>query len=153
MLAFLRSFRFAGRGLRACLRERNFRFHLALSAYMYGFLLHGWFSLQRYEWALLIFTTVLVLAAEALNTAIEAAVDLACPEIHPLAARAKDVGAAAVLVCSVGAVAVGLVLLWQPPAFQLMLEYYRQHPGMLVLLGISLVGAAWFIFGIRRKKS
>ena len=153
MLAFLRSFRFAARGLRVCLRERNFRFHLALSAYMYGFLLvHDWFQLTRGEWAALVLVTALVLAAEAFNTALEAVVDLACPQRHPLAARAKDAAAAAVLLCSIGAVIAGVVLLYQPAAFRAMFEYYRAHPGMLAVLAVSLVGAAWFIWGIGRKK-
>jgi len=154
MSAFLRSFRYAFRGLRACLRERNFRFQLTLAAYMHGFLLvHGWFTLTRGEWAALIVATVLVLAAEAFNTAIEAVVDLASPDRHPLAARAKDIAAAAVLVCSLGALAAGVVLLWQTEAFAAMLAYYRQRPAMLVPLGISLVGAAGFIWGIGRKKA
>ncbi len=40
---------------------------------------------------------VLVLIVELLNSAIEAIVDLASPEIHPLAARAKDIASAAVM--------------------------------------------------------
>jgi len=153
MLRFLRSFRYAFRGLALCLRERNFRFHIALSAYMYGFLLvYDWFVLTRGEWAALVLITALVLAVEAFNTAIEAVVDLACPQRHPLAARAKDIGAAAVLVCSAGAVVAGVVVLYQPEAFRAMFTYYQARPGMLVLLGISLVGAAWFIWGIGRKK-
>ena len=153
MLTFLRSFKFAGQGLRACLRERNFRFHIALSAYMYTFLLlHDWFQLTRGEWAALVLVTALVLGVEALNTALEAAVDLACPQRHPLAARAKDAGAAAVLLCSAGALAVGVVLLWQPEAFRAMFAYYQQRPFMLAPLAVSLVGAAWFIWGIGRKK-
>ena len=152
MLAFLRSFRFAFRGLCVCLRERNFRFHMTLSAYMYGFLLlHDWFVLTRGEWAALVLITALVLGVEALNTAIEAAVDLACPQRHPLAARAKDAGAAAVLLCSVGAIAVGVVLLWQPEAFRAMFEYYQVRPAMLIPLAVSLIGAAWFIWGVGRK--
>lgn len=40
---------------------------------------------------------VFVLIVELLNSAIEAIVDLASPEIHPLAARAKDIASAAVM--------------------------------------------------------
>ena len=52
----------------------------------------------------------LVMGAEALNTALEYVVDLASPEWHALARDAKDVAAAAVLVCSTGAAVVGLVV-------------------------------------------
>ena len=94
MRAFLRSFRYAARGLVLCLHERNFRVHLVISAYMYACLaVPGWFVLTHGQWAVLIATNALVLAAEAFNTAIEAVVDLACPDIHPLAARAKDIAA------------------------------------------------------------
>jgi diacylglycerol kinase (ATP) len=52
-----------------------------------------------------------VLAMEAMNSAVETCVNLAMPDQHPLAARAKDVAAGAVLLASLGAVAVGLILL------------------------------------------
>ena len=153
MRAFLRSFRYAFRGLRLCLRERNFRFHIALSAYMYGFLTaYDWFKLSRGEWAALFGVTALVLAAEAVNTAIEAAVDLASPGRHPLAARAKDVAAAAVLLCGAGAVAVGLALLYQPAAFAAMAGYYRAKPGMLGVFAVSLAPTVGFVLGIRKRR-
>ncbi len=45
-----------------------------------------------------------------MNTAVEAVVDLASPERHPLAKRAKDCAAGAVLLCAIGAAATGLVV-------------------------------------------
>jgi len=56
----------------------------------------------------------LVLGLELGNTALEAVVDLASPNFHPLAKAAKDVAAAGVLVVSVIAVLIGL-LLFVPP--------------------------------------
>ncbi|CAM4463087.1 diacylglycerol kinase family protein [Deinococcus marmoris] len=56
----------------------------------------------------------LVLALELVNTALEAVVDLASPELHPLAKVAKDAAAGAVLIASAGALVVGLVLLLPP---------------------------------------
>ena len=53
----------------------------------------------------------LVLALEALNTAIDLAVTLASPERHPLARAAKDVAAAMVLIAAIGAVLVGVIVL------------------------------------------
>ncbi|MCL2195692.1 MAG: diacylglycerol kinase family protein [Oscillospiraceae bacterium] len=153
MRPFLRSFRYAARGLALCLRERNFRIHLVISAYMYAFLaVPGWFVLTRGEWAVLIVANALVLAAEALNTAIEAAVDVACPDVHPLAARAKDIAAGAVLLCCVGAVAVGAVLLWQPAAFGTMWLFVQESPWVAAPFGLSLGVALWFVFGLWRKK-
>ncbi|MEW6487235.1 MAG: diacylglycerol kinase [Thermodesulfobacteriota bacterium] len=63
------------------------------------------------EFALLCLAAALVLVAELANTAVEAAVDLACPEYHPLARAAKDVAAGAVLVAAFAAAAVGWVVL------------------------------------------
>ena len=50
------------------------------------------------EQALLISSLLLVLIVELLNSAIEAIADLVSEEWHPLIKRAKDIGAAAVLV-------------------------------------------------------
>lgn len=49
-----------------------------------------------------------MVGAEALNTGIELAVNLARPEWHAVARDAKDVAAAGVLVCSLGAVSVSV---------------------------------------------
>lgn len=68
------------------------------------------FKLNFHEWLLCIVLIGLVIATELINTAIEAVVDLACPEIHPLAKTAKDTAAAAVLVFAITAVLCGLFL-------------------------------------------
>ena len=51
------------------------------------------------------------------DQALEALVDLASPDYHPLAKSAKDIAAAAVLVGALGAVVVGLLILG-PPLFE-----------------------------------
>lgn len=66
------------------------------------------------DWAVLILTIAMVWGAEFLNTALEAVVDLASPELHPLAKVGKDVGAAAVLIAALAAVLVGLLILGPP---------------------------------------
>ncbi len=67
-----------------------------------------WLRLTRIEWVLLILVIAGVWAAEFFNTALEAVVDLATHEKHPLAKVGKDVGAAAVLIASVAAIGVGI---------------------------------------------
>jgi diacylglycerol kinase len=47
---------------------------------------------------------------ETMNTAIEAAVDLASPNIHPLAKKAKDCAAGAVLLSVFGTVCIGVIV-------------------------------------------
>jgi undecaprenol kinase len=68
-------------------------------------------GLRGAELGLLVLTIGLVLVTEAVNTALEAAVDLASPQFHPMARTAKDVSAAAVLFAAATAVVVGVVLL------------------------------------------
>lgn len=58
--------------------------------------------------------SALVITLELLNSSLEALVDLVSPEIHPLAKRAKDVAAAAVLLAAFVAVLVGLLRLGPP---------------------------------------
>ena len=74
-------------------------------------LLGLWLGLSRLEWAGIVLVIGLVWMAEFVNTALEAVVDLASPDLHPLAKVGKDVAAAAVLVGAITAVAVGLLIL------------------------------------------
>ena len=71
----------------------------------------GWFfAITRGEWCAVVGAIGLVLTAEGINTAIEATVDLASPDRHPLAERAKDVAAGAVLLASLTAAIIGLLI-------------------------------------------
>jgi len=73
-----------------------------------------WLKLPARDWAVLILTVTIVFTAEFINTAIEAVVDLASPQKHPLAKVGKDVGAAAVLIAALAAVLIGLLILGPP---------------------------------------
>jgi len=73
-----------------------------------------WLGLSPRDWAILLITIAMVWAAEFFNTAIEAVVDLASPDKHPLAKVGKDVGAAAVLIAALAAIGVGLLILGPP---------------------------------------
>ena len=73
-----------------------------------------WLGLPPRDWALLVLAIAMVFTAEFINTSIEAVVDLASPEKHPLAKVGKDVGAAAVLVAALSAVLIGLLILGPP---------------------------------------
>jgi diacylglycerol kinase len=109
----VRSFGFAFAGLAFLLRtQRNARIHLVVGAIACA--LAAWLRVSRLEWAVLVFTIALVVILEGLNTAVEAAIDLASPEIHPLAKAAKDLAAGMVLVAAIASVAVGLLILGPP---------------------------------------
>lgn len=73
-----------------------------------------WLGLPSRDWAVLVLAIAMVFTAEFINTSIEAVVDLASPEKHPLAKVGKDVGAAAVLVAALSAVLIGLLILGPP---------------------------------------
>ncbi len=62
--------------------------------------------------ALMIFSVLLVLMVELLNSALEAAVDRISLENHHLIKRAKDMGSAAVLIALVNVAAIWLLVLW-----------------------------------------
>ncbi|AXS78923.1 diacylglycerol kinase [Dechloromonas sp. HYN0024] len=65
------------------------------------------------ERALLIGSILLILLVEILNSALEAVVDKASPEMNELAKRAKDMGSAAVLLSLLNAAAIWLCVLWR----------------------------------------
>ena len=107
------SFRFAFAGISYLFRtQRNARIHAAVAVVVA--LLAAWLRVTRIEWAILILTIACVLILEGLNTALEAVVDLASPQIHPLAKTAKDVSAGMVLIAAIAAVIVGLLILGPP---------------------------------------
>ena len=126
MSSFLSSrvaaFRYAFQGWFYVLRtQRNAWIHTVVA---FAVLIVGiWLGLPARDWAVIILTIAMVFAAEFMNTAIEAVVDLASPEIHPLAKVGKDVGAAAVLVAAIASVLVGLLILGPPLWLKLITLY------------------------------
>jgi diacylglycerol kinase len=113
LASLIRSFYFAFAGLGYLFRtQRNARIHALVGAAACG--MGAWLGISRVEWAVLVFTIALVLILEGINTAVEAAIDLASPKIHPLAKAAKDLAAGMVLIGAMASVAVGLLILGPP---------------------------------------
>jgi diacylglycerol kinase (ATP) len=97
------SFRFAWDGLaEGAVRDRNLRIHLGLGVLAGAFVARA--PLEPAERALLALCVPAVIAAEAMNAAVEATVDLASPRWDERARRAKDSAAAAVLALAAGSV-------------------------------------------------
>lgn len=114
----LRSFGHAFRGLRVLLQsQHNARIHALATVLVVA--AGALCAISAAEWALVALAVAAVWTAEALNTAIEFLVDLASPEHHPLAAKAKDVAAGAVLVAALGSLAVA-VLVFGPHLLKLL---------------------------------
>ncbi len=104
------SFSYACTGVaQALASERNLRIHAGIAVAV-GVLAVA-LRLEAVEAAALVLAAAGVIAAEMINTAIEHCVDLFTPGYHPLAARVKNIAAAAVLVASIGAAIVGIVVL------------------------------------------
>lgn len=117
-----RSFRYAWQGIVTLVRdEHNSRIHLcaALCAIILGCCL----GLRRWEWVAVTLCIVSVLAAEAVNSAIEAVCDRFGPQSHPLIGKAKDTAAAAVLLTAAGAAVTGAII-FIPPVLKIIMEIF-----------------------------
>jgi len=103
------SFKNAFAGLFWAIRTQpNFRVHLFFSvcAIVLGLVL----SISSVEMTIIIFTIVLGLTAEMVNTSIESMTDLITKEWRAEAKIAKDVSAGMMLVVAIGAVIVGIFI-------------------------------------------
>jgi len=107
------SFRFAFTGWWYVVRSQHNAWIHALASIVV-ILLGLWLRLIPRDWAVIILSVALVWAAEFLNTALEAVVDLASPEQHELARIGKDVGAAAVLIAAGSSVLIGILIIGPP---------------------------------------
>ena len=106
---FVRSFGYALEGfVTAVTTERNIKVQLCVgaAAVVAGVVLR----IDALSWVLVVLCIGLVIFAELVNTAIEAIVDLATQELHPLAKRAKDIAAASVFTLSITAAIVGIIV-------------------------------------------
>ena len=107
----LKSFRFAFKGIGFVLvTQHNAWIHLIFTvlAALAGVILH----IRAEDWRWLIAAITLVWFAEAMNTAFEYVCDVVAPRYNYAVGRAKDIAAGAVLICSIGAAAIGLLTFW-----------------------------------------
>ena len=115
----LGAFGYALQGLKTLFSSQcHARFHAlaALVVTALGFSLR----ISLLEWCMVTFAITLVIACEAFNTAIEVLTDRVSTEPHPLAGKAKDLAAGAVLVASTGAAVIGAII-FGPKIWRLML--------------------------------
>jgi diacylglycerol kinase len=112
----VRAFGHALRGVAEAVQgERHMRFHLVAAIVVV--VTACWLQVETQEWLWLIAAIGSVWVAELFNTAIERVVDLASPDLHPLAKAAKDMASGAVLVAAVFAAVIGVIIfgptLWE----------------------------------------
>ena len=110
----IKSFSYAFQGLAILWHSQaHAKIHVLATLICLG--LAVYLDVTRWEWCVLIICITLVLAAEAFNTAIEFLTDLTSPDYHPLAGKAKDVAAGAVLLTATGALIVGIFIFLPRP--------------------------------------
>lgn len=103
------SFKYALNGLKIVFREEhNARIHLIVSLIVIacGFIFH----IATVEWIIICFAIGLVISMEIINSAIENLSDFVSPEYHKLIKKVKDLSAAAVLVCTISSVVIGILV-------------------------------------------
>ena len=104
-----RSFKAAFEGIASTYKkEQNIKIHtfIAILVIIFGFFL----KINYIEWLVCLVLIGFMLMAEFFNTAIEYVVDLASPDIHPLAKAAKDTASAGVLMMAIISALIGCVI-------------------------------------------
>jgi diacylglycerol kinase len=105
------AFTHAIQGLKTFFTETfHAKIHLlaALTATILGF----WLNLSALEWISILICITMVFVTEAINSAIEYTVDLKTDEQHPLAKKAKDVAAAAVIIAAIFSVIIAVIIFY-----------------------------------------
>lgn len=102
------AFRCALQGILDTSHERNF--HIELCFMVLCIVLGCAFGISVTEWLVVVVCFGMVLGGECINSSIEAVVDLASPEFHELARKAKDAAAGGVLLFSVASFVVGVII-------------------------------------------
>jgi len=119
--------------------QRNMRLHVAAAIVV--MVLAIVFGASKLELIALLLAIAFVLITEMLNTAIEAATDIATSSFHPLAKIAKDISAGAVLIASVNAVVIAALVLTGrigEPTDRALREL-RAAPALPTLVGLLVV--------------
>lgn len=93
-------------------RQKNTRIQAVAS--IMAMVLALWLGVDALSLAVLILAITIVWMAEFLNAAVEAAINVATGELHPMAKVGKDVASAAVLLGVTASVLIGILVLGPP---------------------------------------
>ena len=148
MKSLIKSFGYAFEGIfTAITKERNMRIHIVCMIYMFFFLFaFDFFEITKTQLAILLIACGQVVAAELINTAIEAIIDSQGEEHTKHGKIAKDCAAGAVLIFTIFSVLCGIAIMYQPKAFELLFAYFIENPIAIVLFAISVIIFTIFIF-------
>ena len=139
------SFHYAACGLRACMKtERNFRIHMTAAVYVACAAAMA--GLDAVRCAVLCVCFALMMGAELMNTAIERLCDRQATGYDNLVREAKDIAAAAVFLCALFCVVVGVLFFVIEGALFSVLDFLRARYWAIGVLLVSLPAAVWFVF-------
>ncbi|NLM04423.1 MAG: phosphatase PAP2 family protein [Clostridiales bacterium] len=125
----IESFNYAFEGIIYTLKtERNMRIHFFIAIVVLSFSL--FLDLSKDEFLILLLTISIVIIAEMINTAIEAAIDLMTDEYHLFAKISKNVAAGGVLIAAINSIIVAYLIFFHRlnPYTQILLNRVRQSP-------------------------
>lgn len=122
--------------------ERHMKFHCFCTIVIFIFSL--FLDIGKYETLAIFISVSLIWIAELINTAIESCVDMVTDKYHPLAKRAKDIAAGAVLIAALNALFVGYIVFEKRIIFNLRGIFYilknsYQHTVLSIFVLIVII--------------
>lgn len=118
--------------------QRHLRIHVVVAGFvtLFGLLL----GLPNADLLLLLMAIALVVITELLNTAVELTVDLVSPGVSPIAGRAKNIAAGAVLIAALASAVVGIMILTPPLLHALLTGPFSAKSALLAATALGLGG-------------
>ena len=114
----VKSFLYAFKGIISAFKtEQNL--WVDLLGFLVAITLGIWLKINNIEWIIIILTSGCCFFFEMMNTALEYTVDMAMPNIHPLAKSAKDIAGGAVLIGDLFAL-IGALIIFIPKIINLL---------------------------------
>ena len=150
-MSFFKGFGYAFCGIIHCIiYEPNIRVHTVFTLYVLVFA--RFFNFSRGEWVLLLLTIGGILAAEAVNTSIEALCDRVCPGRDDKIKTAKDAAAGAVLILAVFAAVIGVIMFSSAEGWKNAYDYFTGNITAMCLLCAVTAASVLFILMPRKRK-
>lgn len=147
-MKLIKSFFYALRGIWQCAkRERNFRIHIVAAVSVIAFSVMYGLAAESYPWIIIVIA--MVMSAEAVNTAVENAVDLQNKR-NKTAEIAKDAAAGGVLLSAVGSVAVAVFTFNDTDKLKEVFLRFADLPHLSCLI-VYIIICILFIFKIKEK--
>ena len=146
--SLLDSFNYAFEGIIHVLRtQRNLRIHFVVAVAV--LVLAVFADVTQLELIALLLAIAFVLIAEMINSAIEAAIDVATSSFDPMAKLAKDIASGAVLIAAINAVAVGYLVFSGKTATRTarLIDRVRDAPAELTI--VALVVTVIVVIGVK----